>query len=254
MDAHLCLGAVYFEIGELDKALKELKKAEILTSDKEALGAIYNILGQTYYRKRDLDNALFYFNKVLLIARKLGYKNVEAAQLNNIANIYADKGEFEKAIKYYEESLKLTTTEEDKATTYCNLAVLYSQLEDYKKAFEYYKKCIEIEERIGDYHGLAITFLNLGNTFRKTKDYENAFYYLDEGLKRIKKISDKRGEALGYEYLGLLYIDKGDMENAKKYLREAYELFLSIGADEDAKDVAEIYNEILKLSSPKTSK
>jgi tetratricopeptide (TPR) repeat protein len=90
--------------------------------------------------------------------------------------------------------------------------------------------------------------LNLGNTYRKMKDYEKAEKYLLEGLEGVKKVGDKYWEAVGYHYLGWLYKDKGDKKTAKDYLTRAYDLFKSIGAERDAKDVL---SEIQKLEEKK---
>jgi tetratricopeptide (TPR) repeat protein len=73
-----------------------------------------------------LDDALLYYSRSLSLARDLGNRVVEAAVLNNIAGIYYRTGELDKALDYYEESLKLQTDEKEKATTYNNIAIIYS--------------------------------------------------------------------------------------------------------------------------------
>jgi tetratricopeptide (TPR) repeat protein len=50
---------------------------------------------------------------------------MQASALNNIAGIYLNKGELDKALGYYEESLRLQTDEKEKATTYNNIAIIY---------------------------------------------------------------------------------------------------------------------------------
>jgi tetratricopeptide (TPR) repeat protein len=86
--------------------------------------------------------------------------------------------------------------------------------------------------------------LNLGNTYRKIKDFENTEYYLSEGLKRVQKVGDKYWEGVGLTYFGLYFIDKEDIKSAREYLNRAYEIFKSIGAEEDAsvvlKDLSEL--------------
>jgi len=80
------------------------------------------------------------------------------------------------------------------------------------------------------------------------KDYEKAEKYILEGLEGVKKVGDKYWEAIGYGYLGLLYRDKGDKKTAKDYLTRAYNLFKSIGAEGNAK---EVLSEIQKLEEKK---
>ena len=235
-DAHLCLGIAYYKVGELDKALRSMKEAERLATDKRDLAIIYNRLGLIYDNKGDLDNALFYYNKDLGLSKELGDKRGEAAALNNIATIYEKKRMLDKALEYYEQSLRLQYDEKEKARTYNNIALVYYKKGEYPKAVEYLKKAIEIGERAGDYHGVAQRMLNLGNTYRKMKDFDSASNFLNEGLKRIQKVGDKLWEATAYKYLGWLYRDMGNTRLAKDYLTRAYNLFKSIGAEEDAED------------------
>jgi len=228
LDAHFCLGASYIAIGEFKLALKHMKRAESLASNKEDLMDIYNQVGIIYYKMGYLDDALFYYSRSLSLARDLGNKSMQASVLNNIAVIYRNKGELDKALGFYEESLKLETDEKEKATTYNNIAIIYVNKGDYQKAVEYLQKAIEIGERYGDYHGVSQTKLNLGELYRRMKDYEKAEKYILEGLEGVKKVGDKYWEAYGYKYLGWLYRDKGDKRTAKDYLTRAYNLYKSI--------------------------
>jgi tetratricopeptide (TPR) repeat protein len=250
IDAHYCLGISYRMVGEFKLALEHMKRAESLTSDKKDLMNIYNQIGLIYDSMGYLDDALLYYSRSLSLARELGNKNMQATVLNNIALIYRYKGELDKALGYFEESLRLITDEKAKATIYNNIALIYEDKGNYQKAVEYFQKAIEIGERYGDYHGVSMLKLNLGNTYRKMKDYEKAEKYLSEGLEGVKKVGDKYWEATGYQYLGLLYRDKGDKKTAKDYLTRAYNLFKSIGAERDAK---EVLSEIQKLEKQRVA-
>jgi len=209
-DAHFCLGASYWKVGELDLALSSMKNAEKFALSKEDLSFVYHYLGSIYDYKGDLDNALFYYSKSLSLSRELGDKEGEASALGGIANVYRSKGDLDKALDYYEQSLKLKTDEKDKASALNNIALIYDDKGDFPKAVEYFKKAIEIFERVGNYHGSGIVMLNLGDTYRKMKDFKNAWYYLNEGLNRVTKVGDKYWEAVAYRYFGHYYLDKGD--------------------------------------------
>ncbi len=246
IDAHYCLGLSYRMVGEFKLALEHMKRAESLTSNKEALMYIYNQTGIIYEKMGYLNDALLYYSRSLSLARDLGNKSMQVSALNNMAGIYYKKGELDKALGYLEESLWLQTDEKAKATTYNNIATIYDKKGDYQKAVEYLQKAIEIHERYGDYHGASQTKLNLGDTYRKMKDYKKAEKYLLEGLEGVKKVGDKYWEAVAYQYLGWLYKDKGDKKTAKDYLTRAYNLYKSIGAEGDAKEVLSDIRELEK--------
>jgi len=248
-DAHFCLGRAYFGVGELGYALKSMKEAERLTTNKTLLMYVYSWLGLIYYGKGDIDNALFYHSKSLILSRELGYKKEEATAIGNIAMIYNKKGDIDKALDYYEQSLKLTSDEKEKASIYNNIALIYGKKGNYQKAIEYLKKAIEIGERTGDYHGVAQRMLNIGEAYRRAKDFYNASKYLNEGLMRIQKIGDKYWEANAYTYLGWLYRDKDNLRLAADYFTKAVNLFNSIGAKGNAQDVLYVLNEVKAILS-----
>jgi len=248
LKARFCLGASYYAIGEFRLALVHMKKAESLTSDKEDLMYIYSWIGSIYDGMDYLDDALLYYSRSLMLAIDLENESMQATALSSIAGIYSNKGELDKALDYYEESLSLQTDEKEKATTYNNIALIYEDKGDYQKAVKYYQKAIEIGERYGDYYRVSMWKLNLGDTYRKMRDYEKAEKYILEGLEGVRKVGDKYWEAVGYSYLGWLYRDKGDKKTAKDYLTRAYDMFKSIGAEEDAE---EVLSEIQKLEEKK---
>lgn len=237
VEANFCLGASYLQVGELKLAVEYLKRAESLTSDKNHLSAIYNLLGQASYRMDDLDLALYYFSRQLVIDRELGNKEGEAGALGGIAVIHQKKGDYDKALDYYQQALSLVKDDENKATIYNNMASIYLSKKDYNKVIEYFQKAIELEERLGNYHGVAQTYLNLGDAYREVKNYELAEKYLTEGLRRVQRVGDKYWEANGYVSLGLLYKDKGDNKLARDYFTRAYNLYKSIGAQAYAEGV-----------------
>lgn len=241
--ANYCLGDAYARIGQFKLALPYMKEAERISTSKQDLMFVYNKLGLIFDGMGDYDNALFYDNKYLFLARELGNKKEEATALNNIAGIFNAKGITDKALSYYEESLKLKD-EQDKAATYNNIGGIYHQKGEFQKAIEYGKKALEISERNGDYHGAARGMLNLGDTYRETKDFVHAEEYLTQGLKSILKVGDKNWEANAYKYLGRFYRDKGEIHKAKDYLTKAYNLYDSIGAKGDAQDALEGLKEL----------
>jgi tetratricopeptide (TPR) repeat protein len=246
IDAHFCLGVSYYAIGEFRLALEHMKRAESLASNRQDLMDIYNQIGLIYEKMGYLDNALLYYSRSLSLAIDLGDKSMQADALNNIASIYNRKGELDKALGFYEESLRLETDEKEKAIIYNNIAIIYDKKGDYQKAVEHFLKAIKIGERYGDYRVASIVKLNLGNTYGKMKDYEKAEKYISEGLEGVKRVGDKYWEAFGYYFLGWLYEDKGDKKTAKDYLTRAYNLFKSIGAEGDAKEVLSDIRELEK--------
>jgi hypothetical protein len=58
-----------------------------------------------------------------------------------------------------------------------------------------------------------------------------------EGLEGVKKVGDKYWEATAYAHLSLLYKNQGNKAKAEEYFIRAYQLYISIGAEESAKGI-----------------
>lgn len=229
-DAHFCLGDAFRLRGELTSALQELREAERLSSTKADLRVVYNRLGLTYSDIGDLDNAEFYHSRALSLATELGKKDVEASELNNLAVVFQDRGNLEKALEYYKQSLNLKRNESEQATVYNNIAVVYDQKGDHSSAIEYFSRAIGIHERSGNYASAATTRLNLGNTYRKIKEYDKARLELEQGLIGAKKAGKKYWEAVAYQYQAYLAVDTNHISDARTLLLMARQLAQSTGA------------------------
>jgi len=238
-EAHACLGWSYYNLGDFNLSIKELKtaeklKAEKLTKDENDLGAIYEAIGVNYDNLGDFNNALLYYDRYLGIVRDLNDKEGENTALNNIAGIYRKQGNYDKALEYYNKSLQLTNDPNNIAITYNDIAGVYSDKGDNNKAVEYYKKAIELAQKAGNYHSTAKCMLNLGDTYTDLKNFSEAEYYLTQGLEMVKKLGDKDWEAWGYTAFGKLYLVQNQKGLAKEYFTKAYNLYKAIGDNSDA--------------------
>ena len=248
--AHVCLGMSYYNIGMFDLALEEFKIAEDLSfysnNPEFYLGVIYNSIGMVYFQERDLDKAIFYYNKALNLTEKQNDLQLKTLILGNIALVHAERKDFKKALDYYEKALKLAKTEEERANVYSGMALVYKNKKDYEKALDYFKKAIETAKSCGNHHLLAKNIISLGEFYREIKDYALSEKYLFEGLRKIQNIGDKFWEASAYEYIGLLYIDQGDKALGKDYLIKAFNLFKSLGIEKDAQEISDFLHKNFK--------
>jgi len=233
-DAYFCTGTAYYKKGEPNRAVIYLEKAKELAQDQVEFEAVYNMLGQSYGDIGNIDKALYYLSRHLKIARNLNDKVVIATSLNNIAVIFRDKGDLDKALEYYKESLEYWPTGDlsGLGTIYNNIANVYGHKQDYTNAIAYYKKAMDCTQKGGHYLHVGPIKLNLGNTYRRAKDYQNAEKELLEGLKVVQNAGNKNWEGHGHFYLAKLYQDLGQYKTAKDYCLKAIEIFKEIGVQD----------------------
>jgi tetratricopeptide (TPR) repeat protein len=206
----LSIGNSYYPLGKTEDALdfyKAIIKLTTKVSKKDAItgrASALNNIGLIYYDKGDLERAQKYYQDALDINRKIGYKEGEAGQLGNIGLIYYDKGDLERAQKYYQDAL-------------------------------------DIDRRIGYKQGEAIQLGNIGLIYYVKGDLEGAQKYYQDALDINREIGHKQGEANQLGNIGLIYYVKGDLERALKYYQDALDIDRRIGYKQgEAKDLSVI--------------
>ena len=87
--------------------------ADVLDNVKKVERKAYRGLGGAYLILHDYDNALMYMKKVLDLSEEMHETTGVGDALGVIADIYTDKGDFEKAGEWYDKYLECMTNEMD---------------------------------------------------------------------------------------------------------------------------------------------
>jgi len=141
-------------------------------------------------------------------------------------------GEWDKAIDYYEKDLEISEKVGDihgMALTYNNLGLVYADKGEWDKAIDYYEKSLEISEKLGDIHGMALTYGNLGLVYADKGEWDKAIDYYEKDLEISEKLGDIHGMALTYGNLGSVYADKGEWDKAIDYYEKDLEISEKLG-------------------------
>ncbi|HZE83462.1 MAG TPA: tetratricopeptide repeat-containing sensor histidine kinase, partial [Puia sp.] len=131
---------------------------------KEDLSSLLNNLGNTYYYRKDYEQALVYFrnnyNHHLAHHDLTGKADLWVDALN-MADCYSEKGEFDSAARYGDLSLDLATqlgSKSKQSDSYQILSKLYQHKKEYKKAFDYQRRWYELDTALvneGTYKSIA---------------------------------------------------------------------------------------------------
>jgi len=249
------------------KDVESLKKLVYLSSkfDKKVRGKIYLRFGVAFYYRVDWENAEKCYLKAKKIYEELARDDPDyAGTLNNLGNLYSDRGEFEKAEKCLIDSLKIyeELAREDPSTyrpyagTLNNLGNLYSDRGEFEKAEKCYLKAKKIYEELAredpstyrPYY--AMTLNNLGNFYRNIAKFEKAEKCLIDSLKIYEELPKDTLSAYRSDYaetlqnLGMLYLNTNPAR-AKEYLEKALEIYEEFASKsklyaERAKEVKEM--------------
>jgi tetratricopeptide (TPR) repeat protein len=160
--------------------------------DQGAQGVHLGNLGLAYADLGETDNAMVYYEQALDIARKIGDKRGEGNQLSNIGRAYADLGDTRKSIEYLEHALNIA---------------------------------LEIGDRWNEGNQLG----NLGIAYTDLGDIRKSIDYLEHALNIAREIGDRRGEGNQLSNLGRAYANFGDMEKSIDYLENALNIAQNLG-------------------------
>lgn len=189
--------------------------------------------------------------------KRLSIKNDMALLLNNVGVIYKNAGEYDKAIEYYQENLRIQ--EElgsilNMARSRANIGNVYFYFGiDYNKALEYYNASLELfrqfaEENAPDEEdvlhgrsGMATIYLNIGMVYKEINNMGLAIDNYRKALRIFREMDDKLGIANTQNQMGLVYLEGGSYDDALSASMNALNLYREIG---NRKEVAATFRNV----------
>jgi serine phosphatase RsbU (regulator of sigma subunit)/Tfp pilus assembly protein PilF len=225
------LGAAHYYLGDYNQALEEwMASVEILkTRESRAPDSI---------TRSDLTDQ-------------------RAFLLNNIGVVYKTMGEYDKAIEYYQENLRLqeqigNTLQEAQARS--NIANVYFAFEiDFEKALEQYKESLDLflkynKEKPDDprgIRGLAQTYINLGIVYKELDTLNMALENFRRALDYYTQLGDRAGIASVQRNIGMIQLEGRAYNEALKAVQSSLAYYREIGQRkeeaEDLKNIGKIY-------------
>ena len=188
-----------------------------------------NLYGQCQIALGFYQNAMEVFNRALPVCPSIKEKG---ATLNNISQIHDARGDYDTALKYLEQSLKIMREIGDKSgegATLNNLATTAHARGDYDTALKYLEQSLKIRREIGDKSGEGTTLNNISQIYKARGDYDTALKYLEQSLKIRREIGDKSGEGTTLNNISQIHDARGDYDTALKYLEQSLKIMREIG-------------------------
>ncbi|MEP0211931.1 MAG: sensor histidine kinase [Cellulophaga sp.] len=215
--------------------ISTIKAIELFDNKKDTdidLYRSYNNLGSVTNALKEHDRALKYYNKAQEYYKKLKPKSkINTALVNNIANVYRDKEDYNSAIKNYKKVLAVDSLYEKKTLFYAkvldNYAYTKLKLKDTANVEQQLLQSLKIRDSLNDISGLAVSHFNLAEFYILKKDTSKA---LDNAKKAEEySLKTKNNKRLLQAYDLLTSIDP---INASSYAHKYIVLNDSLIAEE----------------------
>jgi serine phosphatase RsbU (regulator of sigma subunit) len=166
------------------------------------------------------DSSYLLGKEELDMARAKKLKNWEIKSLNTIGASFHVRGDYGKAVEYYQQSLRISENINDKkgiAASLGNIGGIYLLLDKYDKALDYELRAQKLLGELGNKEGLASTYNNLGLIYNAKDDYEKALEYNNSSLALYRDLGDKHGMSASYGNIGELYMNLKDTPKAIEF-------------------------------------
>ena len=187
-----------------------------------------NLFSQLVYPLTRNDSALIVkYQQAYEDQQAINHKKEASRFLNLIAMLYWEKNHFDKAEKFFIQSLNINkklANENGVAMINNNLAMIYADKKDYKKSFNYFEKTLAARRVGKEKIGIISALINQAVVLNKLKKYEQAIKNLLESLDIARELNDPNQMKACYGMLSETYEKSG---NTKKslYYYEYYKTF-----------------------------
>ncbi|CAF0971181.1 unnamed protein product [Didymodactylos carnosus] len=185
------------EMGQLMKAEKYFHTLlKTLPNDHEDLSAVYNQLGNVYYRKGEVDLALENSLRAFELRQKLLPSDHPhlAGSLNNLGGIYLLKGDLGKAMTCCTQVLVMNEKNYPndhvcKTNTLATIGLIYKAERQYDAALDFMKKAFQMRKRLlPDSHPLIADGLyKIASVYENKLDYKNSLDYYHQAFEMMEK-------------------------------------------------------------------
>lgn len=174
-------------------------------------------------------------------AKQLKHNTSLAFTINNIGIVTRVVGDFEKAITYSNQSLKLTKDSLIVASAYNNIGSCKRNIGLYEEALKAYLKAIKIYDAKKDVKNQAIVNNNLGLVYRSLEMNLKAKEYHQKAIQSFEQLKDKKGLSEAYNNMAVIYAYEDSLKIALNYFKYSLKIEEEL---KDVKGIAESVNNI----------
>ncbi len=176
--------------------------------------------GNAYYYFSDNPAAMDSYIKALNVATPLRLKELDASLFNNLANIYSDNRQYDKALGYYQQFLDVARelgSAKEEVIALVNMGTVYTELGQQERAMHAGQQALDICRKNGIDGYIPIILNNLGVTYNKEGKTDSALVYFDQSIAAAERSDNNDAKASSLEEIGKIYLARGDLANTEKY-------------------------------------
>ncbi|MBM4422620.1 MAG: tetratricopeptide repeat protein, partial [Chloroflexi bacterium] len=148
------------------------------------------------------------------------------------AKIFLTRGDLDRALALYQESLQLDEQLGDKkgkAASLHAMAEVFLTRGDLDRALALYQESLQLDEQLGDKKGKAASLHNMAQVFLTRGDLDRALALYQESLQLKEQLGDKQGKAASLHNMAQVFLTRGDLDRALALYQESLQLKEQLG-------------------------
>lgn len=169
-------------------------------------------------------------------SEKLQYSKgqILAKRLRGLASEYS--GNYQEAINHYLVTLDLARVEKSREyeiAALSDIAIVYSEIKQPQKAREVYLQCLKIALEQGEINTTISSYTNIGAIYNQLDQPDSALFFLNNALELSNRYNLKQTLPVIYNNTGNVYFRKKNFTRAIEYFRLNKQIHDSTGNNSD---------------------
>lgn len=176
------------------------------------------------YLKYQIDTALVYGRRAVLLSRKLNYKFGLASSLNQMGLVHKYLSNFDSSLIYYKKSYYLFDSlkfDLEKASVLNRMGNVYKRFGEFNKSIDCFLNSLRIYQNLKDSIHMSDVMNNLGVLYYDMKYFDKSLEYYFLNLEIRKKINLTNNIHIIYMNIANAYDQKDDHVKAAEYYKQA---------------------------------
>lgn len=220
---------------DLEKALEcATKSFNLSKSTKNAQGIP---MGQYMMAVILKEQGIYHAASDLLTEAMSGFQKLNdtiriVSCITDLADLYRQQDEYEKALGFLEEARNLVILIKNNnklGRIYNMTGMLFLAQNQFDKALEYYNKSLELNEKENFKLGMSVNYNNIGSVYLELEDYPRAKMYYLKSFEIKKERNDASGIAAALTNLGRISFLEKKYEDAINYHQQSLGKYTEIG-------------------------
>lgn len=218
--------------GDVASAISLLQRLIDAPNTDIERGELLSELATAQIRGNALDDALANLNTALDIATRMRSGPLQTRCLFGLGELYARQKDHRMAMRYYQQAMPLTRTNNDRNGTMRALAAIgdtYANMNKPAQAIEYHYQALQLAISAAHTDGQKRALSSLGNLYSLLERWDRAQDFYQQALDLATRTADLQGESVCLGNMAMLYAATNRPTIALDYLMKAVTLARRVG-------------------------